>query len=59
MTTKVKLLHLPPQPISRAKVGDEGYIDGYVRGADNVPYAVVVFGEQLEICPIFNLKVLR
>ena len=38
------------------KAGDEGYIDGYVRDAYDVPMAVVVFPKNIVLIPIFNLE---
>lgn len=39
------------------KTGDIGYIDGYLRGGDGVPYAAVVFGEVIHLAPLHHLKV--
>lgn len=38
---------------SALEKGDEGYIDGYVRGGDERPYAVVVIPSKgiIELCP--------
>jgi|2_EtaG_2_1085320.scaffolds.fasta_scaffold37301_2 sugar lactone lactonase YvrE len=41
------------------KKGEKGYIDGYVRAADNRGYAVVVVGERLDFVPLYSLKVLQ
>lgn len=38
--------------------GDKGYIDGYVRGGDNVPYAVVVIEKRIVMIPIHSLEVI-
>lgn len=37
--------------------GDSGYIDGYVRGGDNTPYAVVVVKKKLVMVPLHSLTV--
>lgn len=39
------------------KIGEFGYIDGYIRGGDNVPYAVVVIDHKLRMIPFTCLKV--
>ena len=44
---------------SELKKGDKGYIDGYVRSADDRGYAVVVVGEVVEYCSLHKLKVIQ
>lgn len=39
------------------KAGEHGYIDGYIRGGDNRPYAVVVIGDRLVLVNTYNLLV--
>jgi hypothetical protein len=34
------------------KIGDRGYIDGYIKGGDDRPCAVVIVGGELELVPI-------
>lgn len=57
MKTKVELKEDVQQ--SQLKKGDKGYIDGYVQAADNRGYAVVVVGEIVDYCPLYNLKVIQ
>lgn len=38
------------------KDGQEGVIDGYVRGADDTPLAVVISGDRFLLVPISALK---
>ena len=38
--------------------GIEGYIDGYIMGTYNVPYAVVVSGEFIDMIPLDFLRVI-
>ena len=54
--TKVRLLGNPKQCVHEE--GDEGYIDGYVRGGDDIPYAVVIVGVNIDLCPLHLLIVL-
>ena len=44
-------------PLSKLKKGDKGYIHAYVRGADNVPYAVVISGNIIDMVCILMLDV--
>ena len=43
------------EPGEPAKSGDIGYIDGYVRGGNDVPYAVVVIQKTISLVSIYNL----
>lgn len=38
--------------------GQSGYIDGYCRGGDNVPYAIVIMDDRLVMIPLHSLEVL-
>ena len=44
---------------SSFKVGDKGYIDGYIKGGDNRPYCCVVIGESIELIPFYCLKIIK
>lgn len=37
------------------KKGEKGYIDGYIRGGDNTPLAVVVIKERIVMIPLHCL----
>lgn len=39
------------------KKGEEGYIDGYVRGGTGTPLAVVALGERIVLIPLNCLTV--
>jgi len=41
------------------KKGSVGYIDGYVRGGTDAPYACVVIGESVHMVPLHSLKVIK
>lgn len=41
MKTEIVITH-DDQQYKQYKKGDFGYVDGYIRGGDNVPYAVIV-----------------
>lgn len=40
------------------KVDQVGFIDGYLRGGDNRPYAVVIVRDIIDMVPLHCLKVL-
>lgn len=39
------------------KKGESGFIDGYVRGGNDTPYAVVVIADRIEMIPLNVLEV--
>ena len=57
MKTKVELKKDAQH--SNLKKGDRGYIDGYCRGGNDTPYAVIVVGETIDLCLLYNLKVIK
>ena len=57
MKTKVELINDNPQ--SQLMKGDKGYIDGYVRAANNRSYAAVVVDDKIDLVAIYNLKVIQ
>ena len=57
MKTKVELKNDVQH--SNLKKGDKGYIDGYCRGGNNAPYAVIVVGETIDLCLLYDLKVIK
>ena len=58
MKNRIKVEIMVATSQSALKKGDIGYIDGYVRGADDIPYAVVIVGERIGMVRIRFLKVL-
>jgi len=42
---------------NQAKKGDIGYIDGYINGGDNKPYAVVLIRDFISMIPFYQLKI--
>jgi len=57
MKTKVELKN-DDQRYNEYKKGERGYIDGYVRGADNRPYLCIVIGERIIMCLSNEVKVI-
>ena len=39
--------------------GDIGYVDGYIRGGDNTPYAVVVIGKSFNRVPVHIIELYK
>ena len=39
--------------------GDVGYIDGYCRGGDDVPYAVVIVKNRVVMAPLETIRVMN
>jgi len=57
MKTKVKMISEVHQ--CGFKIGEKGYIDGYVQAADKRPYACVVIGVRIELVPMYALEVIE
>jgi hypothetical protein len=55
---KLKVIITGQSPYAEWKVGCKGFIDGYIRGADGVPYAIVVVKDSLLMVPLTSLKVI-
>lgn len=58
MKTKIKCV-APIRYHEDIKVGDLGYIDGHVRGGDDVPYVVCIFGKNIVYAAFHNLEVIE
>ena len=56
MKTKVEILHDDHQ-YQEYKQGERGYIDGYIRGGNDVPCCCVVIGERIVLVPFTCIKV--
>ena len=54
---KVKLRHELRD--SRLKYDLVGYIDSYIKGADDKPYAVVVIDDVIDMIALYNLTVVK
>jgi hypothetical protein len=57
MKTKVRISS--DYPGDRFGIGDEGYIDGYVRCKNDLPCAVVIVGEKIDFVPVDSLTVIK
>lgn len=41
------------------EVGDFGYVDGYCRGGDDTPYAIVIIKDRIVMAPIYAIRVVE
>ena len=51
---KVKIVRKPRECFF--KVGDEGFIIGHNRGANDIPFAVVVVGKNIDLVDYYALE---
>lgn len=58
MKTRV-ILKNDDQENNEYKKGESGYIDGYVRGADDGSYVCVVIKDRIIMCEIHELQVIE
>ncbi len=58
MKTKVKINYTDNEDRDFNK-GEVGFIDGYVRGGNNVPLAAVIIGKRITLVPIHGLDVIK
>ena len=55
MDIKVKITG--DSPYNEYKEGDNGFVNGYVRGADDIPYAVVIVNSRFSLVPLSCLRI--
>ncbi len=56
MKTIIELLD--DSPYNEYKKGDTGYVDAYIRGSNNAPYAVIVLSSgRFALVPIHSIKI--
>jgi len=54
MSTRVKIIG--HSPYGEFKPGDRGVIDGYCRGGDDIPCAIVILGVRFVMVPIHSIE---
>jgi len=60
MKTEVKIIQITPDTnIDGLSIGDTGYINGYCRGGDGIPYACVVVKNKIVMVSLHCLKVIN
>ena len=57
-TGRIEVSVLHDSPYDDYKEGDVGYVDGYCRGADDIPYAIVIINDSFCMVPLRSLKFL-
>lgn len=56
---RVRVRFIYQSPYKDWNSGDVGYIDGYCRGGDNVPYAVVIVKDRIIMAPLDTIRVMN
>lgn len=54
---RVRVRFICDSPYKDWNSGDVGYIDGYCRGGDDVPYAVVITKSRIVMAPLETIRV--
>lgn len=55
---RVRVRFICDSPYKDYNIGDVGYIDGYCRGGDGVPCAVVIVKDRVVIAPVNTIRVI-
>ena len=56
---RLKVRFIYQSPYKDWEPGDLGYVDGYCRGGDGVPYAVVVVKDRIVMAPLETIRVVE
>ena len=56
---RVRVRFICDSPYKDWKSGDVGYIDGYCRGGDGVPCAVVIVKDRVLMAPVDTIRVVN
>ena len=56
---RLKVRFICQSPYKGWEPGDLGYVDGYCRGGDDVPYAVVVVKDRIVMAPLETIRVVE
>ena len=56
---RVRVRFICESPYKDWNSGDAGYIDGYCRGGDGVPYAVVIVNNRVVMAPLETIRVMN
>ena len=59
MKAEVLINATSPYGEGEYQTGDVGIVDGYCRGGDNVPCAVVIVRERFVLIPVYSLEFLH
>ena len=56
---RLKVVFVSNSQYKEWESGDVGYVDGYCRGGDNVPYAVIVANDRIVMAPLYSIRVVE
>ena len=54
---RIEVRFICESPYNDWKIGDFGYVDGYCRGGNGVPCAVVIVKDRIIMAPLDTMKV--
>ena len=54
---KTRVIMIQQNEYKEWELFEEGFIDGYIQGGDNRPYACIVIGERVVMAPFHCFKV--
>ena len=55
---RVRVMFIYDSPYKDWNSGDIGYVDGYCRGGDDVPYAVVIVKDRIVMAQLETIRVM-
>ena len=56
---RLKVRFIYQSPYKDWEPGDLGYVDGYCRGGDDVPYAIVIVKDRIVMAPLETIRVVE
>ena len=56
---RLKVMFICKSPYNDWESGDMGYVDGYCRGGNGVPCAVVIIKDRIVMAPIDTIRVVE
>ena len=56
---RLKVVFVSNSQYKEWEPGDVGYVDGYCRGGDDVPYAVIVTKDRIVMAPLYAIRVVE
>lgn len=55
---RLRVRFICKSPYKDWEPGDLGYVDGYCRGGDDVPYAIVIVKDRIVMAPLETIRVM-
>ena len=56
---RLKVMFICNSPYKDWETGDMGYVDGYCRGGDDVPCAIVIVKDSIVMTPLDTIRVVN